>query len=482
VVGQRNSIMNRNMRHSQIILLCSILLVLVGCHNNAHLRTQKILKPGEKAYSASGVLALGGEPRDIDLDYTGVPGVRGEISMLTGSKDSESGPYLGFGSHEDDWGSFIVGYDYKKYVGLESGLPKKLGIQGELNYTPKEGGYRGFGSTFHFRPSFTTTTTKEEYFYSGIHGVLAVGRLNYTSEWDDYIAYNFNSLGLGITAGVEFLLPSSSSIQIQIDASLLQNAYAWDIPSFGYYKHYDEKDAQSTFLLTGSGGISFFKPDPASKEPFEPLPTPSYSTTQTQPIFDPKTGEKISGNMRFDPETGKEIQSNDQIIFDPETGKVVDEKLSSAIIEDAGKPTPVALDVADTLTPFTHQEIVFMAKRLAKNNHSPLGWALSGGVASLGGGFVGSMVGLAVNDSEFLPFLVGGGLGLVVGPPLLVNLASTKVVYPKELNNANFENTSHYASIYKKEARSLRSRDSYLIIKTAGVCSALMFLSIVFSL
>jgi hypothetical protein len=92
------------------------------------------------------------------------------------------------------------------------------------------------------------------------------------------------------------------------------------------------------------------------------------------------------------------------------------------------------------------------------------------------------MVGLAVNDSEFLPFLVGGGLGLVVGPPLLVNLASTKVVYPKELNNANFENTSHYASIYKKEVRSLRSRDSYLIIKTAGVCSALMFLSIVFSL
>jgi len=52
--------MNRNMRHSQIIFLCFLLLVLAGCHNNAHLRTQKVLKPGEKVYSGSGVLAMGG--------------------------------------------------------------------------------------------------------------------------------------------------------------------------------------------------------------------------------------------------------------------------------------------------------------------------------------------------------------------------------------------------------------------------------------
>ena len=53
--------MNRNIHHSQIIFLCFFLLVLVGCHNNAHLRTQKVLKPGEKVYSGSGVLAMGGE-------------------------------------------------------------------------------------------------------------------------------------------------------------------------------------------------------------------------------------------------------------------------------------------------------------------------------------------------------------------------------------------------------------------------------------
>ena len=68
--------------------------MLVGCHNNAHLRTQKVLKPGEKAYSASGVLATGGETRYGRLDYTGVPGIRGEVSMLTGRKGVKRGPIL----------------------------------------------------------------------------------------------------------------------------------------------------------------------------------------------------------------------------------------------------------------------------------------------------------------------------------------------------------------------------------------------------
>ena len=121
------------MRHSQIILLCSILLVLVGCHNNAHLRTQKILKPGEKAYSGSGVLAMGGADEDWNgINNTGVMGLRGEVSMLKGSKDSEAGPYFGVGIGDDGPG-LILGYDYRKYTGQSSGSPKKLGAQIEVN-------------------------------------------------------------------------------------------------------------------------------------------------------------------------------------------------------------------------------------------------------------------------------------------------------------------------------------------------------------
>jgi len=74
------------MHHSQIIFLCSFLLVLVGCHNNAHLRTQKILNPGEKAYSGSGVLAMGGIDESYDgLQNTGVMGFRGEVVSALGT-------------------------------------------------------------------------------------------------------------------------------------------------------------------------------------------------------------------------------------------------------------------------------------------------------------------------------------------------------------------------------------------------------------
>jgi hypothetical protein len=336
--------MNRNIHHSQIIFLCFFLLVLVGCHNNAHLRTQKVLKPGEKAYSGSGMLAIGGGQDDYgrELRKTGVIGLRSEISMLKGGEDSESGPYLGIGALEDAPG-LIAGYDYKKYIGLDSGLPKKLGA----------------------------------------HGLLAVGRLMDETDWytidstwqdswgyygtDDYFAqkfdYNFTSLGAGLTAGVEFLafndnsfmssilafLPkdnslsiwlsskAGSSLQFQVDVSLVNNSFNTDfeLPENAFY-HVDhdtyverEKDrlyglshSSTMLMVTGSAGISFFKPDPNTKKPLEPLPLP---VRAQQPTYDPETGEKISSGMRFDPETGEAIIETQ---FDPETG-VLEEKTES---------------------------------------------------------------------------------------------------------------------------------------------------------
>ncbi|SVE48347.1 uncharacterized protein METZ01_LOCUS501201, partial [marine metagenome] len=175
-MGRRNYIMNRNMRHSQIVFLCSILLVLVGCHNNAHLRTQKILKPGEKAYSGSGVLAMGGAEEDWDgINNTGVMGLRGEVSMLKGSKDSEAGPYFGVGVGDDGPG-LILGYDYRKYTGQSGGQAKKLGAQFEVNIGEA-------GQTFHLRPSLTSTTKRGRPFYGGGHGLLAVGNLMEGFEW-----------------------------------------------------------------------------------------------------------------------------------------------------------------------------------------------------------------------------------------------------------------------------------------------------------
>ena len=64
---------------------------LISCHNNAHLRTQKLLKPGEKVISANTTILIGGE-RDMDENENyiisqypnGVLGGRGEFSFLFG--------------------------------------------------------------------------------------------------------------------------------------------------------------------------------------------------------------------------------------------------------------------------------------------------------------------------------------------------------------------------------------------------------------
>ena len=315
--------------------------MLVGCHNNAHLRTQRILKPGERVYSGSGVLAMGGVNDDSrELRETGVMGVRGEVSMLSGSEDSEFGPYLGFGASEDGPG-FIAGYDYKKYVGLDSGLPKKLGTQFEVDLSE-------MGQVFHLRPSLTTTTTKRQPFYGGVHGILAMGRLinllewetldmssnNWDHEWHEQeIDYSFNSLGAGLTAGVELLMFNDNSFQLQVDVSLVNNSFNTDaeppdidtenVDWFSWENDYYEYGGDLShgddpiLMVTGSAGISFFKPRPNTGKPLEPLPSP---VQVRQPTYDPETGEKNPGELQFDPGTG-ELQPPDEVQFDPETGE-----------------------------------------------------------------------------------------------------------------------------------------------------------------
>ena len=430
------------MRHSQIIFLCFLLLVLVGCHNNAHLRTQKILKPGEKAYSASGVLAVGGETRYGRLDYTGVPGIRGEVSMLTGREGGEAGPYFGIGLGPEFRG-YVGGFEYKQYRIFGSGAPKKLGIQGELNYTPKRG-WDAYGSTLHFRPSFTTTTTKEQYAYGGIHGVLARGSLVDISNRN--IAYDFNSLGLGITAGVEYLF-LSSSIQIQIDASLLRNTYdpsdeysIYDTDNFDF-----DEESQSTFLLTGSAGVSFFKPDPTNKESFEPLPAPSYNTgqAQAQPVFDPETGEKISSGLRFDPETGEAIIETQ---FDPETGEAIVEKQTGyKFVDDAAVETQFdpetgrQIAVTEEKQKMSYDEILFQAKNAANSRHNRATYNAAG-IASCFIYPVGLPVAILYTES---------------------GVASTMNPYDPVYLDLDPNQKNQYKHAYKKEEKQLRRKSIY---------------------
>jgi hypothetical protein len=448
--------MNRNIHHSQIIFLCFFLLVLVGCHNNAHLRTQKVLKPGEKAYSASGVVATGSETRYGRLDYTGVPGIRGEVSMLTGREGGEAGPYFGIGLGSDEQFGYVGGFEYKQYRVSGSGAPKKLGIQGELNYTPK-GDWGAYGSTLHFRPSFTTTTTKEKYFYSGIHGLLARGSLVKGYGYGDDISYNFNSLGLGITAGVEYLL-LSSSIQIQIDASLLRNTYT--SAEYSYVGRYDDDEpSQSTFLLTGSAGVSFFNPLSLPDAPLEPYPVPydtkpqpiiTYDpetgkpTTETSPEFDPETGEKISGGMRFDPETGEAI---------------VEKQTGYKFVDDTTVETQLNPKAGTRGTTLSQLEIQSLALVNARQKHVGPGWGLLG-LAGCGTGLMGGIIGGEMAD--FPGFILGGALGLSLPSLFASGTASSSSVlhYPAEIKTQNGKQL--YKDAYVKETGRLRMRSTVM--------------------
>jgi hypothetical protein len=455
--------MNRNIHHSQIIFLCSFLLVLVGCHNNAHLRTQKVLKPGEKAYSASGVLAMGGIDESYDgLQNTGVMGFRGEVSMLKGGNNLEAGPYFGVGI--GDYGpGLILGYDYRKYTGQSSGLAKKLGAQIEINFGEA-------GQTLHLRPSITSTTGRGRPLYGGVHGLLAVGNLmewadfewqtvdssevyednwgniSYDRDWhhiEQEVDYRFNSLGAGLTAGAEFLAFDNNSIQLQVDVSLVKNSFSTsaELPNidmenviWNSWDNYDDgeerwgsHDDELIPMVTGSIGMSFFKPDPTNKESFEPLPSPSYNTGQTQPVFDPETGEKISGSMRFDPETGEAIIETQ---FNPETGEQI--------------------AVAEEKQNMSYNEIVFQAKNAAKSRHNRATYNAAG-VASCIIYPIGLPVAILYTES---------GVASNMNPydPVYLDLDSNQ--------------KNQYKQAYKQEEKQLRRKSIY---GAEGVCVGAFF-------
>ena len=103
----------------KIFILSGWILVLIGCHNNAHLRTQKILEKKESVISVSGVLPFGGitERYRINLE-NGIIGMRGELSYIKGFGNYELGPYAGFGLSDLDDLGFILGFGYKNYLNI----------------------------------------------------------------------------------------------------------------------------------------------------------------------------------------------------------------------------------------------------------------------------------------------------------------------------------------------------------------------------
>jgi len=491
------------------LLLLLALIGLAGCYNNAHLRTQQLLEPGEKVVSGSGVLALGGVMPYGDLNSTGVSGLRGEVSFLTGKRWGESGPYFGLGLVGEPALDIIAGYEIKRYTKLNTALPWKLGLQAEGNLNLGSA-YGSDGFALHLRPSYTSTTTRKRPFYGGLHGLVSLGSLEcrvgreeitgYDEEHDypiytwyeEDVGYQFYSFGAGITAGFEAFF-QTGSLQMQVDASLVHGRFSTReyTPS-----RYSASPSSSTFMVTGSVGMNFFRPKSSPRRPAGPLPAPPVTQKETptapaepepqfdpetglpvearpaapaQPQFDPETGlptkaePEAPGTPQFDPETGLPVKAEPEAPappqFDPETGELI-------------PPEPARIEAAAAGGPpvFTEAALMTMAQNNAKRDHNTTTWRLSGGLLGCGGMFLGSMLGATI--AEFPGFIAGAAAGGIGAAEMLASAAPAVAAIPEELESADPQVLKKYHQLYQAETRKLKRKSIYSGVTGVGCVAA----------
>ena len=399
--------------------ILSILLLTFGCHNNAHLRTQKILEKKESVISISGVLPIGGIDDSYSIDdENGILGMRGELSYIKGFGNYELGPYAGFGFSDLDDPGFVLGFDYKNYLSISSSGPIKFGAQFELNSSE-------YGQIFHIKPSLITVTNQKKAGYFGIHGLLYNGSLKL---WNPS-PYNYSSLGFGFTVGTEHI-SSELSIQAQTDLSIVNNAFRIKGDSnFLYYDDYNYDPGDDYYLLVGlSAWVNFFNAPEGRNKFFEPMPMPipNYKKVKTEDIhYDPNTGEVISsGTTKFHPNTG-ELLSSQTEIFDPNTGEKIIKHRAERSYKEEDK--------------FTEKQLVDLAKKNAQEKHVGALWSVFG-LTGVPSSAFGSVLGLVAFDEAsdgtlvFPGFIIGGMFGAIL-PSTLAKGSSrlANVIYPPEI-------------------------------------------------
>jgi len=472
-----------------ILFFLLICLFCVGCHNNAHIRTQKILEEDETALSVSGTANIigGWTPGGIrTLASTNVFGLRSEASYLKGTGKSDFGPYLGIGADYAGGGGIILGYDYRKYLNLDKARPIKAGGQIEINFSP-------LGQTLHIRPTLTTATSNKKPDYYGVHGILASGNLedhvfwdeidenydtyeyyyNTYNEIDSIVSYDFYSQGLGVTLGTQFAKFKNIEIQLQLDFSLIQSSFKTDFsfPNNAYSSWGSATDREKYLnyteiypLFSASIGTSFLKPRATKRKPLEPLPYPMHQ-------------ESIIAQNVYDPETG-EILKRDVVQYDPE----IDELPKKNTIEYDSEIKTQFTDTTkkiDTELFFPEDDIIKKAIKDANSQHKSLLWGAFGATA-LPAGIFGSIMGVVTmevlnNDFAFAGFLGGGLFGLTV-PTNLAKLSSNfaNVNYP----HSPMENHKKilYKSTYQKEVKRLRAKSTTRgTVGSLGLCGLFLF-------
>ena len=302
-------------------LVSLALLFLVGCHHNAHIRTQNPLSPSETVISGSYTSSPIGFGDINDNATLGIIGMRSEASLLRGLENGqELGVYAGIGLGAHVGFGSVLGLHYKKYKYL-SPMERLVKIGGGLEIN-----FNYSGTVFNSKTSIISTSSKNNPFYGGIHLIYAksFGKLRLIG-YHETLPYSIQSTGIGVTIGKErkFFI-QKTSFQNQFDVSLLRDNRLTN----NYYN-----DVSMYLLFSYSLGLNFFLPPSNLKKSFEPLPSikkretksssDTMSNTSTK-LFDPETGEPIIKNrIIFDPETGEKIKK-DSTEGDPDTDEIVE--------------------------------------------------------------------------------------------------------------------------------------------------------------
>ena len=440
-------------KFSFFYMFSSFLLFLVGCHNNAHIRTQKPLEHGETVYSASATLPITLPEPNIS---NGIIGMRTEGSVLYGiTNNGEIGAYVALGLGEREPGT-VLGFDYKKQLSIMGGPLTKVGGRFELNISDE-------GTYFNSRPSITTTTSKNKPIYFGVHGLFSQGGPSPDR------GLKILSTGVGLTFGSELFF-KSSSLQTQLDISFVHDNYIYE----NYNSWYDNDVESDYVIISPSIAWNFFRPTSRANPPFDPLPP-----VQVKEIKPPHNIVTNSSTELFDPETGERIKKKSQK-YDPETGELLSQETENETII---KKQVAVEKQNNNIKKLSYSQIVYLAQEEAKNSHIGIPWGFCG-LAGLGTGGAGGLAGgvfayeLIDNKAFFPGMLIGGILGLSI-PPTLAGLTAegVRIKYPKNIKT-EIEKTQ-YKNTFIKETKKLRSKSAWTGTALSSIVSGMGFLFLI---
>jgi len=345
-------------RSFNIILLITISFVLSSCYNNSHIRTQRILEPGDKILSAYGSANIMGAETGYssdDIQQGGIAGLRAGVSYLGYRKGYEQGLSIGYGGSESgDYNSYIFGYDIRKVISATKSAPYRYGLHAEFNNLLRNGGRRiQGGSVVQLRPYIMSTTSPLNNWYGGVHGLMSFGTIqssesywnhSYTNQTKIDYTYDVSSLGLGITVGNEIRL-GGMMVQTQVDVSYISQQHEVDPDDYltlsllnSEYLELEPLDNSGAFASIGLA----ISQVPKSQKIRARIPVQYmnlHETNSGEPTnlkFDPFTGEALpqessQEQLKFDPNTGLPIQAK-PTTFDPFTGLPVDSQIPTSLL------------------------------------------------------------------------------------------------------------------------------------------------------